>query len=104
MRALPPRAHAHTVNNPHNTDLRRSGRGLARGRLTSVVTSAGLGLVLVALAARLDPVVAIATAVFMIVAIAALLWHAAMENRRWRHALRIARDGGVSEARHAGPP
>ena len=98
------RAHAHDVNNPHNTDLRRSGRGLARGRWTSVATSTGVGIVLVALSARLDPVVAIATAVFVVVAIAALLWHAAMESRRWRHALRIARDGGGSEARDASPP
>ena len=81
-----------------NTDLRQVGRALARRRWTSVVTSAGVGIVLVALAARLDPTAAVATALFAVVAVAAAVRLAVVEDRRWRRALSTMRNDGVDAA------
>jgi hypothetical protein len=82
-----------------NTDLRHVGRGLARRRWTSVVTSTGVGAVLVTLAARLGPAAALATALFAFAAVAATVWHAVTEDRRWRRAFSTLRNDDVHTAR-----
>jgi hypothetical protein len=81
-----------------NTDLRHAGRSLARRRWTAVVTSAGIGTVLVALAARLGPAAAVAATLF---AVAATVWLAVTEDRRWRRAFGTVRNDGVHTARRA---
>jgi len=70
-----------------NTDLRQVGHTLARRRWTAVVTSAGIGAILVALAARLGPTAAVATALFAVAAVVAAVRFAVLEDRRWRRAL-----------------
>ncbi|MGE3449341.1 MAG: hypothetical protein AB7H92_17375 [Microbacteriaceae bacterium] len=82
-----------------NTDLRHVGRSLARRRWTAVVTSAGIGTVLVALAARLGPPAAVATALFAVAAVAANVRLAVGEDRRWRRAFGAVRNDGVHTAR-----
>lgn len=82
-----------------NTDLRHVGRGLARRRWTSVVTSTGVGTVLVALAARLGPAAALAMALFAVAAVAATVWHAVADDCRWRRTFSTLRNDGVHTAR-----
>jgi hypothetical protein len=79
-----------------NTDLRHVDRGLARRRWTSVGTSTGVGIVVVAVAARLGPASAVATTLF---AVAATVWLAVTEDRRWRRAFGTSRNEGVHTAR-----
>ena len=71
---------------PERIDLRQIGHTLARRRWTSVVTSAGIGIILVALAARLGSTVAVATALFAVVAVVAAVRLAVVGDRRWRRA------------------
>jgi hypothetical protein len=82
-----------------NTDLRHVGRGLARGRWTAVVTSTGVGTVLVALATRLGPAAAVATALFAVAAVAATVRLAVTEDRRWRRAFSTLRNDDIPTAR-----
>ena len=82
-----------------NTDLRQVGRALARRRWTSVVASAGVGIVLVALAARLGPTAAVATALFAVAGVVAAVRLAVVEDRRWRRAFSTLRNDGL----HAAP-
>ena len=58
MRNFPKREDAGTMLPSENADLHRLGRGLIGRRWTSVVTSVGVGVVLVALAARFGAVAA----------------------------------------------
>jgi hypothetical protein len=67
-------------------DLRQIRHTLARRRWTAVVTSAGVGIILVALAARLGPTAAVASALFAVVAVVAAIRLAVVEDRRWRRA------------------
>ena len=66
-------------------------RAQASRRWTALLTTAGTGLVVVALAARLGRAAAIAVAVFAAAAVIATAWRVAAEHRRWRHAFEAAR-------------
>ena len=101
MRTLPQREDAGTMIPSENADLRRVGRGLIGRRWTSVVTSAGVGVVLVALAARFGAAVAAATAMFAVAAVLAAVWLAIIEDRRWRREFRTVRDVGADSARRS---
>ena len=94
------RAYVHIMNTSERTDLRQVRRYLARSRGISVVTSAGVGIVLVALAARLDPAAAVATTLFAIAAVVAAVRLATAENRCWRRALIAIRTDGIDAERH----
>ena len=87
------------MTSSENTDLHHVRRGLARQRWTSVITSAGLGTVLVALIARLTPASALATEIFAIVAVAAAVQHAVIEDRRWGRAFSTLRVDCADAAR-----
>jgi hypothetical protein len=65
----------------------------------SVVTRAGVGTVLVALATRLGPAAAVATALFTLAAVAAPVRQAVTEHRRWRRAFSTLRIDDVDAAR-----
>lgn len=73
------------IDNP----LTRARRGLRGHRWTAVITTAGTGVVLVALAARIGTA-AVAVAVFAAAALAMAVWRAATGDRRWRRALENA--------------
>jgi hypothetical protein len=101
MRTLPHREDAGTMIPSENADLGRVGRGLIGRRWTSVVASAGVGVVLVALAARFGAVAATATALFAVATVLAAVWLAIIEDRRWRKAFSTVRDGGADSARRS---
>ena len=83
---------------PAANDLGTAKRAQASRRRTAVLTTAGTGLVIVALAARLGQAAAIAAAVFAGAAVAAAAWRAAAEDRRWRHAFDVARTPAPASA------
>ena len=70
--------------------LTRARRGLRVHRWTAVITTAGTGVVLVALAARADTVAAVAVTDLAATALAVAIWRAASGDRRWRRALGTA--------------
>lgn len=84
-----------------NTTLRAAGRGLARMHWTSVATTAGVGVVLVALAARLGGTAAAVMAFVAGSAVLAAAWRAIIEDRRWRRALSIVQQDVVPGARRS---
>jgi hypothetical protein len=86
---------------PRRTALCQTGRALAQRRWTSVITSAGVGAVLVAFAARLGPAAAGGAALFAAAAVGAAIRLALAEDRRWRRAFSTLRDGGKHAARSA---
>lgn len=73
-----------------DSPLTRARRGLRMHRWTSVITTAGTGAVLVALAARTGTAAAVAMAGFAAAALAAAVWRAATGDHRWRRAMGTA--------------
>ncbi|QYG94264.1 hypothetical protein HC251_18690 [Iamia sp. SCSIO 61187] len=86
---------------PAENELTFAQRGLAWGRWTAAITTTGAGIVVVALVARVGAAAAVATAVFVVVAVGAAVWRAAAEGRRWRRALGRARSGGARSPQRA---
>lgn len=77
------------TRSPHDDALGVARRGLRAQRWTTVVTTTGTGVVLVALASRLGAPVAVAVAVVVVAAIGVALRNAVAGDRRWRRATHI---------------
>ena len=86
----------------HST-LRDIRRGEAGRRWTSVVTSAGVGIVLVALATRLGTAAAVVTTLFVVVATAAAVRTAVTQDDRWQRAFDALRNDGAGHGQHDSP-
>ena len=79
------------TSSPLDDPLRVARRGLRTQRWTSVITTAGTGVVLVALASRLGAAAAVTAAIVVVAATALAVRHALAGDRRWRLATHLNR-------------
>ena len=83
------------TNPPADDPLGRARRGLRMHRWTTVITTMGTGVVLVALASRLGVAVAVTVAIIVVAATGLAVRHAVAGDRRWRRAMQGRRNPGA---------